>query len=100
MLEVAETYSKKALALRPESSWAQSAASWVAFAERDFEAAQKLSLAAISLDENDLFSRELSALIALFSGDFDGAIKLGDPAAFVSEKTGRKTNRNVFGVGY
>ncbi len=100
MLEAAEKHSKKALVLRPESSWVQSAAAWVAFASRDFDTAQRMSSAAVSLDKTDLFARELGALIALFSGNFDAAIDLGDPAAFVGETTGRKTNRNAFGVAH
>ena len=100
MLAKADRYKNRALELRPESSWAQSAASWVALSKRDFETANKMSLAAMSLNPEDLYTRELGTLIALFSGEFERAVSLGAPEAFARDTTGRKTNRNAFGIAH
>lgn len=100
MLAKAGMYADKAIALRPDSSWTQSSAAWVAFANGDFENAIRLSDIAVSLDPKDLYAREICSLIALFSGDFERAVEMGDPGSFVADTTGRKTNRNVFGIAH
>ena len=97
MLTLAEEYSSAALRLRPESSWVQSSAAFVAFANRDYSSAKRLSANAIDLDPDDLHAREVDALIALFTADFERAAKMGDPAKYPDESW-RITTRNAYAV--
>lgn len=100
MLAKADSYCDMAQSLRPESSWVQSAKAWAAFSHRDFEKASALSRAALALDSNDLYAREFDTLIALFSGDFDRAVQMGNPETFANDITGRRSNRNAFAVAH
>lgn len=97
VLARAQNYSETALRLRPESSWVQSSAAFVAFANRDYSTAKRLSDNALALDPNDLHAREVDALISLFTGDFERAAQMGDPATYPSE-TWQITTRNAYAV--
>ena len=69
--------------LSPEAedrrAWSQSAAAFAAFIGRDYEAANRLSLKAVGLEPANRHALEIDAIIALFSGDFDRAIRSADP---------------------
>ncbi|WP_299349492.1 hypothetical protein [uncultured Shimia sp.] len=97
-LEQAKAFSSRAVSLRPDSSWVQSAAAWVALCDRDYATAKRLSENALELNPNDLHAREIDALISLFTGDFQRAVKMSDPASYLAAGIERGTSRNVFAI--
>ncbi len=98
LLEQARSYAARAVELRPDSSWVQSAAAWVAFSNRDYSTAKRLSETAIELDPTDLHAGEIDAIISFFTADFQRAATMSDPATHNWEATGRTTNRNVYAL--
>lgn len=70
--------SRQALDLAPDEAWSLSAAAWLDFAQRDFEAGARKSTRASELAPNDPHIAEFDALIALYSGNFDRVIETNE----------------------
>lgn len=92
LVAAAQQRAERAVALRPDSSWSQSAFAWVSFAARDFDHASKVSRQAVALDPTDYDALEFEGLIALFNGEFERARQSTDPA----QQKGRVGTRFVF----
>jgi len=93
-LRMAET----ALEMDPTNSWAQSAAGWVAFGNRDFEHAFELSDRAAKLSPQDGYILDFHAMISILTGHFEEARKASDPSRPRKFVKRRLANRNLFGV--
>lgn len=97
-LEEAQQMAAKALELDAKYGWSQSAASWVAFASKDFDEAIRLSNRAFMLDPHDGNILDFHAAVHLLTGRFEKAREIADPnRKRVSENT-RVIHRNAFGV--
>jgi tetratricopeptide (TPR) repeat protein len=82
----------------PTHSWAQSAAAWAAFGNRDFERAFELSGRAALVSPADGYILDFHALISLLTGHFNVARQASDPSRPRVSAKQRLANRNLFGV--
>ncbi len=92
----AKARAEDAIRLNPASGWSQSALAWVAFAERDFDTANRLSIRARDLSPNDPHVLEFDSLIALFSGHFERVLALGETSIAQSSNAARFVFRNAY----
>jgi tetratricopeptide (TPR) repeat protein len=92
--DMAKTASQK----NPTHSWVQSASGWAALGVRDFDRALELSRRAVQLSPEDGDILDFHAAISLFTGNFDEALQVSDPARPRSSAKHRFANRNLFGV--
>ena len=92
----AKARAEDAIRLNPASGWSQSALAWVAFAERDFDTANRLSIRARDLSPNDPHVLEFDSLIALFSGQFERVLALGETSIAQSNDAARFVFRNAY----
>ena len=93
-LRMAET----ALEKNPTNSWAQSAAGWAAFGNREFERAFELSSRAANLSPEDGNILDFHGMISLLTGHFEEARRASDPTHTRKSTQPRLANRNIFGV--
>lgn len=92
----AKEMAKSATRLGPTSSWTQSANAWVAFADRDFARAKKLSDRSYELAPDDGRIIEFHGTLSLFSGYFSEAIKIARVGRLkTSNSSQRFANRNI-----
>ncbi|SFB72928.1 tetratricopeptide repeat protein [Tropicimonas isoalkanivorans] len=85
-----------ALRLAPAQAWTQSALAWTAFASRDFDEAMRLAALAEQLDSDNAQILDLVGTIALFTGDFEQALKAVDGGQARVGSHQRFANRNIF----
>lgn len=97
-IEAAQNHANNALQLRPEEAWTQSALAWVAFAKRDFDAANEISQRAVAIDPDDFDILDFDALIALFSGRFERALESAEPDRHKQRTGSRFVYRNAYAV--
>ena len=95
-LQTARDMANKATELNPTRAWTQSAAAWVAFVEKDYDTAIRLSERAISLAPSDGYILDFHGMITLFSGDFVSARQVSDPENRNDPPSQRHGNRNLF----
>ncbi|MBO9473049.1 hypothetical protein J7413_05805 [Shimia sp. R10_1] len=76
----AQTMLDQARALAPEDSWTLSAAGWVAYARTDWDLAKDFSKQGYELSQGQRHHLIYHALISLFTGDFENAALVTDPA--------------------
>jgi len=98
ILAEAQQFAKKAVFIHPTSSWAQSAAAWVAFVSRDYDQAVRLSQLAIELSPKDRDIIDFHGLISLFVGNFETARRITNPNDVETVPNRRFINRNVYSV--
>ncbi len=96
LMQQARERAKRAADLNPSSGWSQSARAWAAFVERDFDAANKLSIRARELSPDDPHVLEFDSLIALFSGRFERVLGLEENALAQRHDATRFIFRNTF----
>lgn len=92
----AKDQAEQAIRLSPASGWSQSALAWVAFAERDFDTANTLSMRGRELSPDDPHVLEFDSLIALFSGRFERVLKLNETAVAQKADASRFVFRNAY----
>ena len=98
ILEQAQAMAAHALRLAPSDPWAQSAAAWVKFANRDYEEAMRVSSRAVALAPNDAHVLDIHGSIALFTGHFEEAAKVSESAINSGGSNQRFANRNIYGA--
>ncbi|MCP4382587.1 MAG: hypothetical protein GY798_14415 [Hyphomicrobiales bacterium] len=86
----------RAMVLDPANSWTQSAAGWVAFTGQEFDDAIRLSQRAMELSPDDGNVLDFHGLIALFTGEFEVARDIADPARSRMSTSQRLANRNIY----
>lgn len=85
----------RALELAPDEGWSHSAAAIAGMAQRDYDGALGQSTRALKLAPDDPWVRNVDALIALFSGQFERAIRSADPDGRQTDALNRFPYRNV-----
>ncbi len=98
LLAEAKRMSDHALDLAPTEAWTQSAAAWVAFAHKEYQAALDFSARAEKLDPIDGSVLDFRGLITLLTGDFQGALAVADPARKRRTASTRFAYRNIYGA--
>jgi tetratricopeptide (TPR) repeat protein len=98
LIAQAKSMSETALRLAPSDSWAQSAAAWVSFADRDYEEAMRVSSRAVALAPDDAHVLDIHGAIALFSGRFADAAEIAEKAINAGNSNHRFANRNIYGA--
>lgn len=98
LLSEATDLAARTVDLDPTSGWTVSAKSWVAFAGRDYDAAQALGARAYRLDPRDARVANFYALVLLLTGEFQTASAVVDPARARRPLSGDFAHYNVFGV--
>ena len=96
LLAVARQRADRAVELRPDSSWSQSASAWVYFISREFDQANEISMRAVAIDPTDFDALDFDSLIALFSGEFERARQSADPARHEGRAGSRFAFRNIY----
>lgn len=98
LLATARQRADRAVELRPDASWSQSASAWVHFVSREFDQANEVSVRAVALDPMDFDALDFDSLIALFSGDFERALQSSDPARHQGRAGSRFAFSNIYAV--
>jgi tetratricopeptide (TPR) repeat protein len=98
LLATAERRAFRAVALRPEASWSQSASAWVSFVSQDFDRANEISKRAVAVNPTDFEALDFDGLIALFSGQFERALQSANPARHEGRAGSRFVFRNIYAV--
>jgi len=98
LLATAKRRADRAVALRPDASWSQSASAWARFAARDFDQANEISKRAVAIDPKDFDALDFDSLIALFSGDFERALQSANPERHIGRVGTRFVFRNTYAV--
>lgn len=87
---------KKAIALNPTSPWAQSAASWARYANKEYDEAVRLSARAYSMAPDNLQILEIYGAVTLWNGDFPKVVELLETAAMALPMGSRSGVGNVY----
>jgi len=98
LLAAAKRRADRAVALRPDAPWSQSASALVHFAARNFDQANEISKRAVAIDPKDFDTLDFDGLIALFSGNFERALQSADPERHKGRVGKRFMFRNTFAV--
>lgn len=98
ILAVAKQRADRAVKLRPDAAWSQSASAWVHFVSQEFDQANEISMRAVAIDPTDFNVLDFDGLIALFSGDFERALQSVDPARHEGRAGSRFVFRNIYAV--
>lgn len=98
LLATANLRADRAVALRPDTSWSQSALAWVTFANGDFDRANEISERAVAVDPEDFNTLDFDGLIALFSGEFERALLSSSPVSHKNRTGSRPVFRNIYAV--
>lgn len=88
----------RAVALAPTSGWSQSAAAWTAYAANDLREAERLSRLAVELSPRDGNVLDFRALLAVGTGDFEGALVATDPGLRRDYGSVHDARRNIRAV--
>ncbi|WP_417669545.1 hypothetical protein [Roseibium sp.] len=96
LLELGMKHANEALQINPASAWTQSALGWMAFARGDIEGARSYSRRALTIAPSDLSVVDFDSLIAVFSGNFERALEVSNPAKYPFGDH----SRHVFRVSY
>lgn len=91
-------FARKAIDLRPTAAWAQSAAGWAHFINRDFEEALRLSSRAYAMENDDPTINATYGAIALVNGEFELARNLSDPRSATAGFDQKLGTRNTFAI--
>ena len=70
---------------------------FVEFIDRNYDLANRLSIRAVELEPEDLHTLEIDAIIALFSGEFDRAVRSAAPEKHINRLGSRFPWRNALG---
>lgn len=97
LLANARIYAGQAVDIAPTRAWSQSAMAFLEFVERNYDAANRLSIRAVELEPDDLNALEIDAIIAMFSGEFDRAIQSAAPEKHSNRQGSRFPWRNALG---
>ncbi|MGI9363831.1 MAG: tetratricopeptide repeat protein, partial [Rhizobiaceae bacterium] len=84
-----------AISHSPTNAWVQSAAAWIAFGKKDYDRADSQSLRAAKIAPDDGHVLDIRALILLFSGKFEEALLVSDPASRSDMQDGGLGHRNI-----
>lgn len=97
-LAEASLMAKLAAEKNPAAPWTQSAVAWVAFANKDFKRAFRISDRAAELSPDDGYILDFHGLIAALTGHFEAARMTTDPSVVRKLQKRRLANRNIFAV--
>lgn len=88
----------RAMSLRPDHSWTQSARAWHAFAQGNLDSGLRISESALEVAPDDQFAHDFDAMISLFSGQYERAIKSGQRA--LELRTVPSSSPSRFAIGF
>lgn len=93
-------FADEAVRLAPDEAWSQSAKSWAYFANGDYDSALRLGKRAAQMDPKDGAILDFLGAVALFSGDFEEAVRTADRHLLLESGNQRFANRNISGAAH
>ena len=100
LLNEARQMRDRALELDPGDEWVQSAAGWVAFVERDYEAAMRYSERALSLAPENGNVLDFYGVVAVASGEFEKGVEAGNRERPRNGENTRFAYLNILGAAH